>query len=174
MPTTNTMNVGFELLQFIRAGIHPLAGKSCDEAKCLNHRYKLYNLMRIIQSDYAIFKRMREKTLVFEVTAAFFLPSSTVCPRKNLMIQKSEFANAHIMKWRNSIVPWCLEKLTHAGLRLWKKLMVGLIVCDIAFWLWCCGKVWGQHSNRHTCWRLFRSGWNNGRGGEWSLKQAAG
>ena len=50
-----------------------------------------------MQSDYARFKRMREKTLVLEVTADF-LPSSTVCPRKNLMIQKSEFANAHIMK----------------------------------------------------------------------------
>lgn len=52
---------------------------------------------------------MREKTLVLEVTADF-LSSSTVCPRKNLMIQKSEFANAHIMKWRSSSVPWWFEK----------------------------------------------------------------
>ena len=81
---------------------------------------------------------MREKTLVLEVTSDF-LTSSTVCPRKNLMIQKSEFANAHIMKWRSSSVPWWFEKkLTRFEFQLWKKLMVGLISCDIAFWFWCC------------------------------------
>lgn len=91
------MNIGFELLQFIWVGIRPLADGTSEEEKCLNYGYKLYNTMKIIQSDYARFKRMREKTLVLEVTADF-LPSSTVCPRKNLMSQKSEFANAHIMK----------------------------------------------------------------------------
>lgn len=43
MPTTKTMNVGIELQQFIRAGVHPLTGRSFDDAKRLNHEYKLYN-----------------------------------------------------------------------------------------------------------------------------------
>lgn len=54
---------------------------------------------------------MREKTLVLEVTADFF-SSSTVCPRKNLMIQKSEFANAHIMNDEVAPYPDGLKKLT--------------------------------------------------------------
>ena len=44
-PNAKSMNIGFELLQFIWVGIRPLADGTSEEEKCLNYGYKMYNTM---------------------------------------------------------------------------------------------------------------------------------